>query len=167
VEFPKDTIDLTKVPSVQLAGRGGREQELRTLLPGWTRVNAPLHDYEIVHLGHVIRLEVKKQSDLQWFDSGKYYHLNEQDRRIYMLFLLHQNGLIDTVAVTLLGSLIDWLTQHRASDGWNPEVVRLGADFKSRYPSLQFKAPVHVRKTLAAAPSLFQVLYCQASPHPR
>ena len=104
-------------------------------------------------------MEVKKQANLQWFDSGKYHNLNRGDRDIRILFLIHEKGRIDLIAVTCLGELLDWLFKNRASDGWNEEVLRVGADFKRRFPSLQFKARVHVATILIDAPEIFDVLY--------
>jgi len=152
-------IDIVRVDDIDLAGRGGRERDVSMLLSRWHRVNAPLHDYEIEVGGEKFRLEVKKQANLQWFDSGKYYGLNQNDRDIRMMFLLHEKGRINVIAVTCLGEFLDWLFKNRESDGWNEEVLKIGADFKRRYPSLQFKACAHIATMLNAAPELFDVLY--------
>ena len=104
-------------------------------------------------------MEVKKQANLQWFDSGKYHNLSRDDRDIRILFLIHKKGRIDLIAVTCLGEFLDWLFMNRASDGWNEEVLKVGADFKVRFPSLQFKARAHVATILKEAPELFDVLY--------
>ena len=159
MRLPANLIDLARVDEVNLAGRGGRERDVSILLSSWVRVNAPQHDYEIDNHGETLRMEVKKQANLQWFDSGKYHNLNRRDRDIRILFLIHNQGRIDLVAVTCLGEFLDWLFKNRASDGWNEEVLRIGADFKIRFPSLQFKARAHVATILMEAPALFDVLY--------
>ncbi len=159
MRLPRNLLDLERIDEVNLAGRGGRERDVVILLSNWTRVNAPLHDFEIENRGERFRVEVKKQANLQWFDSGKYHQLNRQDRDIRILFLIHEKGRIDIVAVACLGEFIDWLFENRKSDGWNEEVLRVGDDFKRRFPSLQFKARAHVATILKDAPELFDVLY--------
>jgi hypothetical protein len=154
-----ELIDIARIDDIDLAGRGGRERDVSNLLLRWRRVNAPLHDYETEVGGEVLRLEVKKQANLQWFDSGKYHRLDQHDREIRIMFLLHEKGRIDVIAITLLGEFLDWLFKNRESDGWNEEVLKLGADLKTRYPSLQFKAPAHIATILNDAPDLFDVLY--------
>lgn len=154
-----ELINIARVDDIDLAGRGGGERDVSILLSRWHRVNAPLHDYETEVGDETLRLEVKKQANLQWFDSGKYHRLNQQDRDIRIMFLLHEKGRIDVIAVTRLGEFLDWLLENRRADGWNEEVLEIGADFKRRYPSLQFKARVHIATTLNDVPDLFDVLY--------
>jgi hypothetical protein len=159
MRIPRHLIDIARVDEINLAGRGGLERGVSLLLPRWRRVNAPLHDYEVAVDGSDLRLEVKKQANLQWFDSGKYHRLDAAERDIRIMFLLHDNGRIDVIAITLLGEFLDWLFGHCESDGWNEEVLRIAADFKARYPSLQFKAPAHIATILGEAPKLFDVVY--------
>jgi hypothetical protein len=103
MRLPKELVAIDRVDDIDLAGRGGRERDVSVLLSKWRRVNAPLHDYEVERNGETLRLEVKKQANLQWFDSGKYYRLDESDRDIRILFLLHEKVRIDVIAVTRLG----------------------------------------------------------------
>lgn len=159
MRLPRDLLDIARIDEVNLTGRGGRERDVAMLLPKWTRVNAPLHDFEIENQGETFRIEVKKQANLQWFDSGKYHQLDQQDREIRILFLIHEKGRINTIAVACLGEFLDWLFENRKSDGWNEEVMRTGSDFKRRFPSLQFKARAHIATILDDAPELFDVLY--------
>lgn len=159
MRLSRQLIDIERVNDINLAGRGGHERDLSILLSRWNRVNAPLYDYEIELGGEKLRLEIKKQANLQWFDSGKYHGLDQHDRDIRIMFLLHEKGRIDVIAVTCLGEFLDWLLKNRESDGWNEEVLKIGADLKTRYPSLQFKARAHIATILNAAPDLFDVLY--------
>lgn len=163
MRLPKQLVDLRCVAEINLAGRGGRERDITRLLPGWRRASSPLYDYEISHNGTVYRMEVKKQTNLQWFDSGKYYRLDTADRDIRLMFLIHDDGRIRLIAITTIGEFLDWLLQHRESDGWNDEVLRIGADFKVRYPSLQFKARAHIATIIDEAPDLFDILYRQST----
>jgi hypothetical protein len=63
------------------------------------------------------------------------------------------------LAVTRLGDFLDWLLRNREFDGWNQEVLKIGAELKNRFPSLQFKAPAHIATIVREAPELFDVLY--------
>ena len=77
-----DHLDLTAIADLRVGGRGGKESVLGPMLCGWRRVSAALYDYEIDTLTDVVRVEVKKQADLQWFDVGKYFNLSPGDRTI-------------------------------------------------------------------------------------
>ena len=154
-----DLIDLSRVHEISVGGRGGKEREASLLLSKWRRSNARLYDYEVSYSGDSIRLEVKKQANLQWFDSGKYYRLSDNDRGIRVMFLMHDGGKITAILVALLGELVDWLCEHKAKDGWTEEVLRIGADFKDRYPTLQFKAKAEIGAIFKECPGLFDVLY--------
>jgi hypothetical protein len=159
VRLPNHLVDLSRVRDLNLSGRGGRERDISALLPKWIRASATLYDYHVAHDGDTIRLEVKKQANLQWFDSGKYYHLSKDDRDIRVMFLIHDEGDIVVILVAILGELIDWLCKNRSKDGWTDEVMKVAADFKNKYPSLQFKARAHIAAISEEAPQLFDVLY--------
>ena len=157
-----DLLDLEQAEMLNVGGRGGQEGDVSRPLPGWTRVNAPLHDYQKEVGNELVRLEVKKQANLQWFDSGKYHELSATDRRIRMMFLIHTKGRIDTIAVSFLGDSLDWLCVNRTSDGWNPEVMAVAAEFKQKHPTLQFKAQAHVATIVRTIPHLFDIPYSRA-----
>lgn len=128
MRLPRNLLDLDRINEINLAGRDGRGRDVAILLPKWTRVNAPLHDFEIDYRGETLRVEIKKQADLQWFDSGKYHQINRQDRNIRILFLIHEKDRVDIIAVTCLGEFLDWLFENRKSDGWNEDVLRIGEE---------------------------------------
>lgn len=154
----KSLFDLDKIPT-DVSGQGGKENIFAAFFCGWKRINAPLHDWEYPTTDGLIRVESKKQNDLQWFDSGKFYNLSSEDRKIIILFILHRAGKIDKILATTVGEFIDWLLINNSSDGWCEEVLQKGYEFRSKYPTLQFKAKVHVRKLLRQAPHLFDVIY--------
>jgi hypothetical protein len=168
IVLPEHLIDESRIDDVNVLGRGGRERDIAVLLPTWRRVGAALYDYETEYDGRVLKLEVKKQANLQWFDSGKYYLLNEQNRDIIVLFVNHFDGRIESIAAAQLGAFIDLLIstpQYRAF-GWTEEVMSIAADFKIRYPSLQFKAKASIVTMMQNHPSSFQVLYDRQTPRP-
>jgi hypothetical protein len=108
-----------------------------------------------------LKLEIKKQANEQWFDSGKYYLLSELNRDIIMLFVNHCDGRIVMIAAIKLGGFIDLLfsiPQYHVH-GWNEEVIHIAADLKKKYPSLQFKAKVRVGNLIRDHRQHFQVLY--------
>lgn len=75
------------------------------------------------------------------------------------MFVIHDGAAIQTIEVAKFGELIEWLMKNRSGDGWCSEVMEAGANFKSRFPSLQFKARVRVKKILTDAPYLFETVY--------
>lgn len=150
-------LDLSKLPT-KIGGQGGFEHMFANFFPNWKRVNAALYDYTIETAEHTYRVELKKQQNLQWFDSGKYHNLSQEDRSIIIMFVLHQKGTIDKIVATTLGEFIDWLVLNKSKDGWDPEVISIGNQFRKQYPKLQFKAPVTVRSILKEAPELFDVI---------
>lgn len=126
-----------------------------------TKASSKLHDYQIEYEGKLWRLEIKKQQNLQWFDSGKHHLLARVDREILVLFVNHIKGSIDSLAVVRLGEFIDLLMSLRQYRhwGWTPEVMSIAAQFKIRYPALQFKAKAEILRLMRDHPDLFQVLY--------
>ena len=151
-------FNINEIPT-NVGGQGGKENAFAAFFCGWKRINAPLHDWEYSANNKTIRVELKKQSSIQWFDSGKYYNLTPEDRNIVLLFVLHKKGSIDKIYATTIGEFIDWLVQNRAKDGWTEEVMRIASEFRVRYPTLQFKAQVNVRNMIRQAPHLFDVIY--------
>ena len=160
-EFPRNLIDLSCIDKIDVSGRGGKEHVICDLLPRWGRAdNGRLHDYETSHNGRTIRLEIKKQQNENWFDSGKYYRLSTVDREIFVMFVMFRKPAITTqILVAELGELIDWLCKNQPERGWCDEVLKTAADYKIRFPSLQFKSSVKVLKVFKEAPQLFEVLY--------
>ncbi len=159
MQIPKDLFDLSCVDDINVMGKGGKEQIIKRIIPRWKRVNKPLYDFEIDHNGMRLRLEVKKQKDIQWFDSGKYYELSAIDRNIKVLFIIHNKGKINALLVASLGHFIDWLCANRQSDGWATEVMKVAADFKTKFPSLQFKAKAKIAEIFKENPQIFDVIY--------
>jgi hypothetical protein len=152
-------LDLSKVAAIRIEGRGGKEDVLRPVLKNWRRVSEQLYDY--VSPEGAIRLEVKKQEDLQWFDIGKYHNLTARDRSIRLLFVLHWEGRIIRIIATRLGKLINFLRSREEYRrlGWNEDVFETAARFKNDYPKLQFKVPIHVRRLCYKHSRLFETLY--------
>jgi hypothetical protein len=159
--FPTQLINLCEVNNLNISGRGGKEKLFSLLLPKWTRSRSPLYDYEIEYEDRLLRLEIKKQANEQWFDSGKYYRLSEINQDIIMLFVNHCDGRIDLIAAIKLGAFIALLlsTPEYDAHGWNEEVIGIAADLKKRYPSLQFKAKVRIGKIIKDHRKHFHILY--------
>lgn len=151
-------FNLTNIPT-NVGGQGGKENAFASFFSGWKRVNASLYDYEYHTNDGLIKVELKKQSSLQWFDSGKYYDLTPEDKAIVLMFVLHQAGTVDKIIATTIGEFIDWLTINCIKDGWTNEVMKKGSEFRLEYPTLQFKAQVNIRKMFRLAPNLFDIVY--------
>jgi len=156
--FPSELLDLSCVDEISVSGRGGKERDLGKLLRDWQRVSEKLYDYQISYQQKIWKVELKKQANLQWFDVRKYYQLGVEDREIFVLFVNHNSGRIDTIAAITLGSFIDLLLKI-GKDGWTEDVLSTGRRWQQSYPSLQFKAQAKIRDLIAEYPSFFQILY--------
>ena len=161
-------IDKTTVKSVSLCGKGGREALLEKVFKGCVRKNERL--YDAVQNG--IKLEFKKQMDLQWFDAGKYHDLSDKDRAIQMVFVLtHKQsqknkkagliGKIEKIFTISLGDMLDTLTSSKTYRKWGWEWSNRKACHKQKkkYPTQQAKIKIEVRKFLRENPSKCSVIW--------
>jgi hypothetical protein len=157
-------VNISALATVRVGGRGGRETDVAAILPGWRRVSARLYDYELATEGKVLRVELKKQVNLQWFDVGKYYQLTEESRRIWLLFVIHEGGVVSLLLAARLGRFVDRLCSlpDFQALGWNRDVFETAAKFKEHYPALQFKVKANILSLYRAQPDLFEVLYNKA-----
>ncbi len=154
-------IDTTALDSLSIGGRGGKETHIGAILPGWRRVGGALHDYELDTAEGTLQLELKKQANLQWFDVGKYFELSAQSRLIWLLFVVHDDGVVTLLLAVRLGDFTDFLcsTPKFQKLGWNNDVFQTAARFKTLYPALQFKVKAEVLSLYRAYPELFELIY--------
>jgi hypothetical protein len=159
-------INTGTIDALRLGGRGGKESDIGIILPGWRRVGAALHDYEQDTEIGTLRLELKKQTNLQWFDVGKYHKLSDESRQIWILFVIHEDGIVTLLLAVRLGSFIDFLcsTANFQKLGWNDEVFETAAKFKGSYPALQFKVKADVLSLYRTHRELFEKLYERQNP---
>ena len=136
------------VESINISGQGGAEEKLEPLLRanGFERTSMPLYDFINPKTGE--RVEVKKQAGAQWFDLAKYANMNEQDKDITMLFVMHKSGLIDSIHSIKLGKFLDMLCgdPNHYSNGFHWPTIQKLADLKEQHRGLQTKASVNMRK---------------------
>ena len=139
-------IDERVIPSINVGGRGGKESNLVSLFPDYRRVNESLFDF--ISCEGDERLEIKKQTNLQWFDVGKYHNLSEDDRQIKMAFLMHKEGLIRLIFFVELGEMLDILCADPKwrRHGWTKENIKTCHDQKLKFPSMQAKVKLEVKK---------------------
>jgi len=104
--IPLSLFDVDCVPNINIDGRGGKEQQLISILPAWKRVNAPLYDFEYSSDQCKYFIEVKKQSNLQWFDSGKYHDLSHAELQIVLMFIIHDKGSITNISLINLDNFL-------------------------------------------------------------
>jgi len=160
--FPSEYFDSSMISSMRIGGRGGKERLLaKVIRTEWRKVNDPMYDIELPLMRPPLRVELKKQKDTQWFDSGKYHDLTDAHKNIVLMLINHNYGIIDLVSAIRLGVFIDILLSDSRFEewGWNQEVLSAGARFKKIYPSLQFKAKVLTRKVIDLYSCEFQTLY--------
>ena len=133
------------IKEVNIGGKGGKERIISKCFVGLTREDHPLYDaVDKAKEKH----EFKKQANLQWFDTGKYYNLSEEERRIWVNFLLHEQGKIQSVYSIRLGELIQTLTSDPEyhKDGWTMDSLRQDYEMKQKYPSKQVKTRLKVKQ---------------------
>jgi hypothetical protein len=159
--LPSSLFQLGEVQSVKIAGRGGKEKEISSIFVNARRVSSRLFDYEIVDKEKIYRIEIKKQANDQWFDLPKYHNLTEEEKRILMLFVLHKENLIRTIAIIELGKLLEILLSDPEYKrcGWKPEVIKVAKDLSTECPELQFKAKLKVASFITKYRSECQIVY--------
>jgi len=163
-------INEIKVANVNLAGRGGKEKQIKDIfttnkiVP--TRVNAALYDLEQGNY----KIELKKQADTQWFDIGKYHKLNSEDRKILMTFILTSRGrksdsckagFVEKIFCINLGDMLDILTTTTEYKkwGWTHQNIETCYNQKKNYPTQQAKVKIEVRKFFKNNKDKFSILW--------
>ncbi len=144
--------------SLILEGHGGKERLLEMAFKGGVqRVNHSLFDFCI----DGIRVEVKRQQDVNWFDYGKYHNLSDADGKIIVVFFLHKNSRVRKVAGITLRSFIELCCSDARciADGWTYDAMAEVHKLKLRHPSLQSKAKAQVDRLINAYPDRFTLYY--------
>jgi len=136
---PISSMNVEAISSLNLKGRGGKEQMLHDILTrhsGWKRDSHILYDYSNDLLGCLV--ECKKQADLQWLDPSKYYGLTDNEKEIRFLFIvINKQGYVDIAFAVKTGDLIGRL--------WSNEHVKDAWEYIQKYPKDQIKSSVKVR----------------------
>lgn len=159
MRIPIEIFNFEEIPNISIGGRGGHEKLISRIFINVKRVNTALYDYEIEYRNKRYKIEVKKQADVQWFDSGKYHNISDDDKSIIFVFIFHEDGKINRITATTLGEFIEWMKKNNEKDGWCDEVIKSGALFKIKYPTLQFKAIAKMKNVINQAPELFDIIY--------
>ena len=134
--------------SVDITGRGGKENEIRSILEGnYDRKNHPLFDLQSKD-DTSNRVEIKKQQNTQWFDLKKYYNLSDEDKSITMLFVCyHKSRGIEIVASCSLGEFLEFVVDNPIyrEGGWQASIIRSAYEISLVAPKMQTKAHLSVR----------------------
>ncbi len=136
---PISSMNVEAISSINLRGRGGKEQMLHDILTrhsGWKRDSHILYDYSNDLLGCLV--ECKKQQDLQWIDPSKYHSITDEQKDIVFLFLvINKSGTVDIAFTVRVGDFIGriWTNEH-IKDAW---------EYIQKYPKDQIKSSVKVR----------------------
>ena len=142
-------VNKEKIKETDISGRGGKEKLILPILPeGYKRVSAALYDF--LSPDGKIKIEIKKQQNLQWFDIGKYSNLSEEDLKIIMLFINHKKGKIENIYSIPLGEMLDLLTSDQKYRvwGWTKENIKLCGEQKKKFSTMQVKVQLKVRSTI-------------------
>ena len=153
-------IKIDEISRVDISGKGGAEAKIFPLFENrLTRKNEPL--YDAVDEDTQDTYEVKKQKDLQWFDVGKYYGLTPREQHIIMIFIVYDDTGVSLIFTQTLGDFVGTCCADPdlAKDGWTEENIRDAAAKKRKYPSMQYKVPLKVKKYFAKYINQVQVVY--------
>lgn len=136
-----------KLKIANVAGAGGKEREIVECFEDLVVTSQELYDAVDEH-GN--KYEFKKQNDTQYFDTGKYGNLSEEEEKIWMVFIQHEKGLVNNVQKIRLGELLKSLGDNKefAELGWSEEAIQMDYELKQRYPKKQLKTRLAVKKFL-------------------
>lgn len=162
MKFIPDTLfNLDNIQNLNVSGRGGKEKDISQIFHNANRVSAALYDYEIKDGVNLYRIEIKKQANDQWFDIRKYHNLGKNEQEILMLFMIHQDDQVKTIAIIPLGRLLEILLTHSEFKryGWSPKVIRIAQELYNECPELQFKAKLKMLPFITNFRDEFQIIY--------
>ncbi len=136
-----------KLLKADVSGAGGKEKEIVDCFEDLIVTSKQLYD-AVDDNGN--RYEFKKQRDTQYFDTGKYGSLSEEEKEIWMVFIQHEKGSINNVQKIRLGELLKLLGDdaNHAKNGWSDEAIQMDYLLKNKYPKKQLKTPLNVKKFL-------------------
>lgn len=156
--IPDFSINFSAVENTVFKGAGGQEKLLSPLFNDpLTRVNHSIYDFII----DGVKVETKRQTGGNWFDYAKFHNLSDEDGKIVMMFINHKKGVIHLMAGIYLKDFIDLACSDPRcqKDGWNKEAIADAHTIKSRYPALEFKAPVNIPRITREYRDKFKIYY--------
>lgn len=158
-DLPHFDVDQGKVSLINISQAGGKEEMLLSIFStkNKRRVNHAIYDGEIDNE----KIEFKKQQSSQWFDYGKFHNLSEEDSNVIVMFFTHEKGAIEYVAGIRLGRLVEicCADEQCRKGGWDLDEIASAHERKKKFPSLQAKAPLDVRKFVKQYSHEFKFYY--------
>ena len=145
------------IPKINMSGRGGSEKNFEPILESFCRVSQPLWDFE----NGLIKVELKKQKNLQWFDIGKYHNLTKLEKQIVMMFVIHDGEAILSIDTISLYDLLELACNdnHCRQDGWTHDNIKNCNLLKRSFPKMQVKVPLKVANFISEHREQFINLY--------
>ena len=154
-------INDSRISTLNIKGRVGKEAEILSLFPEYERVSAALYDF-VNSSDPDDKLETKKQANCQWFDVGKYHDIDVTgDTNINMVFLVHKDGVIQHIFRVTLGDMLDILCTDPEfqKDGWTFENIKDCSIKKKQFPSMQVKVKLNVKSFYKKHQNKLETLY--------
>jgi hypothetical protein len=103
-----------RLSALDLSGKGGKENEIAEAL-GHSRNHKPLVD---ANCPDGILYEYKKQSGTQWFDLHKLSGLTEEQRKVSVLFFVHEKGRFVAMYQTTYQGVVDAIGLSATDWAW-------------------------------------------------
>ena len=140
-----------------MSGRGGGEKAFGPIFEDFRRVSKPLWDFENIGL----KVELKKQRNLQWFDIGKYHNLTKQEKQIVMMFVIHDGNNILSIDTITLQDLLELACKDDECqrNGWTYQNIQQCHFMRTSFPKMQVKVPLKVKHFIAKYRKSFQNIY--------
>ena len=140
-------LDNDVIRSTNIGGVGGKEKLLQDFFcksSKVVRINHSIYDFIV----NDQKIEVKKQQNGQWFDYAKYHNLDDEHLNIIMMFIIHKKGETEIIFTITLGNFLKIVCNDPEfrCDGWTLQDISDAYDKKSKYPKLEYKAPLNIRK---------------------
>src|SRR6478609_9275682 len=158
-QLPTIGLDINYVETIRFSGAGGKEKLLAKIFSSENvkRVNNAYYDFIV----DGVKIETKRQRRENWFDHGKYYNMTDEVKNIVMMFIMHDGAKITDIVGITLSNLITLVCADSdcQKDGWTTEVMSHAHFLKQKYPSLEHKAKLNMRKLLQRYPNMFKIYY--------
>ena len=145
-------VNLETIKSVDLSGRGGKEELVTSLFENRLRRSSKSL-YDLVDLDTGERYELKKQKDLQWLDPSKYYQLTLDEESIVMIFICYSSRGVDLIYTCLLGDLV--------REEYSNEVIEACRKVRAVDASIQTKKGLKTRSFFERNPQICKLVYKQ------
>ena len=122
---------LTPLNNLNICSNNAYESKVCEVLGSeFTKVNGKYHD--LIFNG-CEKIEIKKQSNGQWFDLKKMADLQDDEKNIKIVWLLHKNKKFYDIRINTYEDVINFL-DHNLYEGWKEWAVAAPSKSEIKHP---------------------------------